>query len=79
MAEQVDHPPHYGGDDAFEAIKVMEAWHGRDAVIAFCVLNAEKYLCRYAKKGTPEQDLRKAAWYATRAADLIAEGTSDGR
>jgi len=26
MPESVNHPPHYGGDTTYEAIKVIEAW-----------------------------------------------------
>lgn len=62
--EQVDHPKHYGGaDDPYEAIKVMEAWHGPEAVYWFCLLSAEKYQSRMGKKpGEPiERDVAKAA------------------
>lgn len=43
--DQVNHPQHYGGDTIYEAIKVMEAWHGPEAVYWFCLLSAEKYPC----------------------------------
>lgn len=70
--ETVDHPAHYGGDNDYEAIKVMEAWHGPTAVIHFCVLSAEKYLSRAGKKPNEplSRDLRKAAWYLNHAAAL---------
>lgn len=70
--EAVDHPQHYGGDSDYEAIKVMEAWHGQEAVYFFCILSAEKYLCRAGKKSgeTTERDLKKAAWYTSYAAEL---------
>lgn len=62
--EQVDHPPHYGGgDDPYEAIKVIEAWS-----LGFCLGNAVKYIARAGRKN-PElhlQDLRKARWYLDR-------------
>ena len=64
MAEQVNHPKHYGGiDDAYEAIKVIEAW-GLD----FCLGNTIKYIFRAGKKEPDKivQDLEKAKWYLER-------------
>lgn len=61
--EAVDHPAHYGGaDDPFEAIKVIEAWD-----LGFHLGNAVKYVNRADRKGTPLEDLKKAAWYLARA------------
>ncbi len=70
--ETVDHPAHYGGDTTYEAIKVMEAFHGPEAVRWFCILSAEKYLSRMGKKpGEPMlRDLKKAIWYLEYAAKL---------
>lgn len=74
-ADEVDGPAHYGGaSDPYEAIKVMLAWAGTEAVVAFCRLNAVKYLARADKKGSEGVDLRKAAWYARTAALLLEEG-----
>ncbi len=73
--EKVDHPAHYGGiDNPYEAIKVMEGWHGKDAVRMFCILTAEKYLSRAGKKdGEPiERDLAKARWYIDHAIKMGA-------
>lgn len=67
-------PKHYGGpDDPYEPLKVMLAQHGKDAVVSFCWLTAEKYLARAGKKpGEPiERDFRKAAFYLTHAAELL--------
>jgi hypothetical protein len=78
VAEQVDHPAHYGGaDNPYEAIKVIEAWG-----LGFSLGNAVKYISRAGHKplepGLPEivegsdlkaaalQDLRKARWYLDR-------------
>lgn len=73
--EKVDHirPKHYKPDDIYEPLKVMLAQHGRDAVVSFCWLTAEKYLARAGKKdGEPiARDFRKAAFYLTHAADLL--------
>lgn len=41
MSETIDHPPHYGGDTPYEAIKVIEAWE-----LGFCLGNAVKYISR---------------------------------
>jgi hypothetical protein len=64
--EQVNHPPHYGGDTPYEAIKVIEAWG-----LGFCLGNAVKYIRRAGSKpGTDTRDdLRKAIWYLQRELD----------
>lgn len=62
-AVQVDHPPHYGGDKSYEAIKVIEAWS-----LGFCLGNVVKYISRAGRKpgATELDDLRKARWYLDR-------------
>lgn len=76
-------PAHYGGAESrYEAIQVMLAWHGPDAVAWFCQLNAEKYLARVGKKISEDgdaaaariEDLRKARWYVTAAANVLEHG-----
>lgn len=62
MAEQVNHPSHYGGaDNPYEAIKVIEAWN-----LGFCLGNTVKYISRAGKKGDTLEDLKKARWYLDR-------------
>lgn len=63
MAERVNHPPHYGGDTTYEAIKVIEAWD-----LGFHLGNAVKYICRAGRKSkeTELEDLQKAQWYLER-------------
>jgi len=62
MSEAVDHPAHYGGgDNPYEAIKVIEAWG-----LGFCLGNVVKYVSRAGKKGDSVEDLKKAAWYLQR-------------
>jgi len=76
MAEAINHPSHYGGgDNPYEAIKVIEAWG-----LGFCLGNAIKYVSRAGKKvpvvhGTTTvvsveamalEDLKKARWYLDR-------------
>lgn len=58
----VHHPLHYGGaSNPYEAIKVIEAWG-----LGFNLGNTIKYISRAENKGTPLQDLKKAAWYLNR-------------
>jgi hypothetical protein len=62
VSDTVDHPPHYGGgDNPYEAIKVIEAWS-----LGFCLGNAVKYIARAGRKGDRLEDLRKARWYVDR-------------
>lgn len=64
--EQVNHPAHYGGgDDPYEAIKVIEAWG-----LGFNLGNAVKYIRRLGSKGDPVEQLRKVAFYIQREIDL---------
>ena len=57
--DPVNHPPHYGGgDDPYEAIKVIHAWN-----LGFDLGNVLKYIRRADLKGTPIQDLEKAKFY----------------
>ncbi len=58
----INHPPHYGGDTPYEAIKVIEAWG-----LGFCLGNTVKYIARAGKKSVDHlEDLRKARWYLDR-------------
>lgn len=61
----VEHPAHYGGgDNPYEAIKVIENWG-----LGFHLGNTVKYISRAGKKGGPAQeveDLEKALWYLDR-------------
>lgn len=58
----VDHPHHYGGgDNPYEAIKVIEQWD-----LGFNLGNTVKYISRAGKKGDAIEDLEKAAWYIKR-------------
>lgn len=60
--DKVNHPKHYGGgDDPYEAIKVINAWG-----LNFDLGNTLKYIKRAVtgKEGeNPLDDLKKAAWY----------------
>ena len=60
--EMVKHPSHYGGgDNPYEAIKVIEAWN-----LSFCLGNTVKYIARAGKKDEELQELEKALWYLKR-------------
>lgn len=65
--EKINHPLHYGGgDNPYEAIKVIEAWG-----LNFSLGSAVKYISRHQKKENAVEDLRKAAWYCNREADRL--------
>ncbi|WP_421358180.1 DUF3310 domain-containing protein [Agrobacterium rosae] len=71
MAEAVNHPSHYGGqDDPYEVIKVLEAWLSREEFIGALKFNIVKYQARAAKKNGA-QDYEKSAWYAAYLADFL--------
>ena len=58
----VQHPNHYGGgDNPYEAIKVIEAWK-----LGFNLGNTTKYISRAGKKGDRVEDLEKALFYLQR-------------
>lgn len=62
MTDNIDHPTHYTNRDiGYECIDITQYQ-------TFCTGNAIKYLWRYQDKGKPSEDLKKARWYARRAA-----------
>ena len=63
MKESINHPDHYGGDNIYEAIKVIEAWD-----LDFSLGNTIKYISRAGKKDKSKEieDLKKALWYLKR-------------
>ena len=78
--EMVNHPSHYGGgDNPYEAIKVIEAWEAN-----FNIGTVLRYLCRCGKKtigGSAEEmrveDLKKAKWYLEREINNIEKNISN--
>ena len=68
--DPVNHPAHYQGAGGLEAIDVIEAFLGVEGAYNYCRANILKYALRAGAKGDAAQDLRKAAWYAERAAGL---------
>ena len=63
--KNINHPSHYN-NGSIECIDFIE-----DQGLNYHAGCALKYICRYRFKGTPVQDLRKAAWYLLRLADQI--------
>jgi hypothetical protein len=61
MNEKINHPQHYGGNNTYEAIKVIEHYN-----LDFHLGNVLKYILRHNKKGNELEDLRKAQWYLNR-------------
>lgn len=59
----ISHPARYGGDTAYECIKVLEAWLPAEQYKGFLRGNALKYLCRVGKKDETVQELKKARFY----------------
>lgn len=59
--DSVNHPSHYEVN-GYEAIEVMKAVFGEEAVKHFALLNAFKYLWRFSRKNG-EEDIKKAKKY----------------
>ena len=83
----VNHPQHYQltlpNGEPIEAIDYIQAVLGDDGAVSYCVGSAIKYLSRAGRKGgnSREQDLRKAAWFCAKGAqvceDIIDLGETD--
>ena len=82
MSDLVNHPPHYNAIPAkcecgkgIECIQITEH-------MDFLTGNAMKYLYRHEHKGSPIQDLEKAAWYIQRKIEKLRakelEGAPEG-
>ena len=68
--DPVNHPSHYTSG-SIECIDFIDSC---GSGLDFCLANAIKYLTRCKLKGTTVQDIRKAIWYATHAADKLKSG-----
>ena len=62
QSDSVNHPSHYKQGN-IECIDAMRQQFTKEEVVAFCKLNAFKYLWRSNHKGTHQQDIDKAEWY----------------
>lgn len=70
MTDNVNHPPHYTSGP-IECINAIRAALGDEAFLAYCRGTAIKYAWRAGRKAAHAEDLRKGAWYLTRAADVL--------
>ena len=72
VVDMINHPQHYN-KGGLECIDVMRAVFGDKEVMAFCKLNAFKYLWRDGSKGEDKQldDSEKAEFYLHRRNDLM--------
>lgn len=70
MNDPVNRPAHYTAG-TIECIDAIREALGDEAFIAYCRGNAIKYLWRTGKKGSAAEDLRKAAWYCSHAANIL--------
>lgn len=62
MTDNINHPTHYNDRNiGYECIILTKRQY-------FCTGNTIKYLWRYQAKGNPVEDLKKARWYARKAA-----------
>lgn len=75
----VVHPPHYGGDVPYEAIKVIEAWEEMNPNLGFSLLTAVKYLARAGLKDDILQDLKKVVFYVQREIVRIQKFRQDSK
>ena len=60
--DSVSNPVHYIGGRSIEPINVIEEWQ-----LGYHLGNALKYISRAGRKGSYDEDLRKAIWYLERA------------
>ena len=70
QTSNVEHPSHYNQGN-IECIDAMIAAYTKEEVIAFCKLNAFKYICRANNKAKRLEDLQKADWYLDKVIELL--------
>lgn len=73
--DNVNHPSHYE-TGKFECIDVMIETQGIEAVKAFCICNAFKYIYRHKNKNGVE-DVKKAIWYLNKFVELESTSSSE--
>ncbi|WP_051533310.1 DUF3310 domain-containing protein [Anaerovibrio sp. RM50] len=69
QADMVNHPPHYCTGD-IECWDAMVSAFGPEWMRAYATVTAFKYIWRAKHKGRFAEDMKKAAWYEARAAEL---------
>ena len=73
QSDNVNHPSHYKQGN-IECIDAMRQQFTKEEVVAFCKLNAFKYLWRANHKGTHQQDIDKAEWYLNQISSTYVKG-----
>ena len=74
-ADMVNHPPHYCTGD-IECWDAMVSAFGLEWMRAYATVTAFKYIWRAKHKGRFAEDMKKAAWYEAKAAEM--EGNLNG-
>ena len=69
LADDVNHPKHYD-NGKIECIDWIEERLSPEEFKGYLLGNALKYSYRYADKGKPVEDLRKAQWYLKKLEEL---------
>lgn len=67
-SNHINRPPHYTFGK-FEVIDVLEDWFPTEPLL----WNAVKYLARWNKKGSSQENLHKALWYIQRKLKQLEE------
>lgn len=62
MSDNINKPAHYHSQ-GIDVIGFAELQFSTDELKGFYRINALKYITRYDRKGTPRDDLQKAAFY----------------
>lgn len=68
VSDIVNHPSHYE-TGKFECFDVMLETQGVEAVRAYCICAAQKYIYRHKRKNGLE-DIKKAKWYIDKYIEL---------
>lgn len=73
MPDNINHPTHYNDRNiGYECVTLTKYQY-------FCAGNTIKYLWRYKSKGKPIEDLKKARWYARKAATRHEQTETAGK
>lgn len=73
MAEKDHINPNHYKQYPIEAIDMMIAIFGKEAVRQYCLITAFKYRMRLGHKDAVEQELKKEKWYLDKAEELREE------
>ena len=75
--DMVNAPAHYQSESGMECWEAQVAAVGRSGYVAHCRATAIKYVWRAGDKDPAREaeDLRKAAWYLNKAAEILDRGT----